>query len=319
MTSLDATVSQDELGNDIDIDGHMAHDDDSHHMDVYDSEMSKDTHQLGVSNGVSTDARRMHVCNVCHNMYDNEAKHDEACKDNWSRCIVMRGTLLTHDVRILFDSGAESNIISESCVKRYDIPTHESKDACNGVMADGTVKPLLHMVLNAPLQIQSYSGMINAYVMPIAAYDVILGMPFHERYNATTYYYKREVHVHSDNGQHVLKQHRTDMGTMHNDILISATQLKRMMKPSRQRDARGKKGKATPPPEMYMVTAIGVSDDGFRANANNQLSSYDDKRQQYVSTGTLHVSHVISHVNSITIKYYYYRAHYHRYYYGSED
>jgi hypothetical protein len=112
MTSLDATVSQDELGNDIDIDGHMAHDDGSHHMDVYDSEMSKDTHQLGVSNGVSTDARRMHICSVCHNMYDNETKHDEACKDNWSRCIVMRGTLLTHDVRILFDSGAESNIIS---------------------------------------------------------------------------------------------------------------------------------------------------------------------------------------------------------------
>ena len=33
----------------------MAHDGGSHHMDVHDSGMSNDTHQLGVSNGASTD------------------------------------------------------------------------------------------------------------------------------------------------------------------------------------------------------------------------------------------------------------------------
>jgi hypothetical protein len=87
MTSVVATASQHELGNDIDIDEHMAQCDDSHHRDVHGSEMSKDTHQLGVLNGVTTDARRMHICNVCYNMYDDETKHDEACKDNWSRCI----------------------------------------------------------------------------------------------------------------------------------------------------------------------------------------------------------------------------------------
>ena len=41
MTSIDGTASQDELGNDIDIDGNMAHDDGSHHIDVHDAEMSK--------------------------------------------------------------------------------------------------------------------------------------------------------------------------------------------------------------------------------------------------------------------------------------
>ena len=54
MTSIDGTASQDELGNDINIDGNMAHDDGSHHIDVHDAEMSNDTHQLGVSNGVTT-------------------------------------------------------------------------------------------------------------------------------------------------------------------------------------------------------------------------------------------------------------------------
>jgi hypothetical protein len=134
-------------------DEQMAHIGDVHRADVTDSNMNKDTHQMGDVSDIVSDAQMVHICSTCHSMYDSGSKHDMSCKNNWSPCIVMSGTLLTHDVRILFDPGAESNIISEAYVKRYAIPTHESKDACNGVMADGTVKPLLRMVMNLPIEI----------------------------------------------------------------------------------------------------------------------------------------------------------------------
>ena len=88
----------------------------------------------------------------------------------------MSGMITNNDAHILFDPGAESNIISDAYVKRYDIPVHENKNACNGVMADGTVKQLLHIVMNISSEIQSYKGTADAYVMPIATYDMILGV-----------------------------------------------------------------------------------------------------------------------------------------------
>jgi len=115
-----------------------------------------------------------------------------------------------------------SSDTSTKYVKKYNIPVHENKGACNSVMADGTVKQLLHIVMKIPLVIQSYRGTVDRYVMPIATYDMILGVPFHERHDPITYHYKREVHLHCDNKLHILKQPRGAMSTMRNDILISA-------------------------------------------------------------------------------------------------
>ena len=64
------------------------------------------------------------------------------------------------------------------------------------------------MVMNLPIKIQSYKGTFNGYVMPIATYDVILGVPLHEQHDAVTHHYKREVHIHHDNKQHILKHAR---------------------------------------------------------------------------------------------------------------
>ena len=48
-------------------------------------------------------------------------------------------------------------------------------------------------------------GTVDAYVMPIATYDMVLGVPFHEQHDAITHHYKREVHIYHDNKQHSLK------------------------------------------------------------------------------------------------------------------
>ena len=102
-------------------------------------------------------------------------------------------------------------------------------------------------------------GTVDAYVMPIATYDMVLGVPFHEQHDAITYHYKREVHIHHDNKQHILKQHRGAMSTTSNDILISATQLVRMMRPRKQRDAHGSMT-PVPTPQIYIMTMIGIND-----------------------------------------------------------
>ena len=106
--------------NDNATDEQMAHIGDVHRRDVTDSNMDDDTHHMGDVNDIVSDAKMVHICSTCHSMYDSASKHDMSCKNNWSPCIVMSGTLLTHEVHILFDPGAESNIISESYVLMGD-------------------------------------------------------------------------------------------------------------------------------------------------------------------------------------------------------
>ena len=82
-------------------------------------------------------------------------------------------------------------------------------------MADGTAKHINKITKNITIQIQQYNDTIDMHVLPIAQYDAILGVPWHESVNATTHHRQRMIIINSnynDNSLNkiMLKQQRSD-------------------------------------------------------------------------------------------------------------
>jgi len=96
---------------------------------------------------------------------------------------MVRGKLLGHDARILIDSGAQSNFISEAYVKQHHLRTKPTQETFVIRQADGnklaTCSKEVHVALTGP---GGQRMLCHFKVVPIKT-EAILGKPWLARYN----------------------------------------------------------------------------------------------------------------------------------------
>jgi hypothetical protein len=208
---------------------------------------------------------------------------------SWSKSIAMCGTINNIPALILFDSGAEGIFINELFISKHNINTQYHDNTRVGIMADGTAKHINKITKNVKIQIQQYNDTIDMHVLPIAQYDAILGVPWHEAVNAVTHHQQRMVIINSlDNNNNVnkiiLKQQRRDKriernmnnNISYNDsILVSAVQLKRWMRPKSQYN-NGSKIKESPA-MIYLIHINAINEE------NNNNVTNNEYQQKYIS------------------------------------
>jgi hypothetical protein len=238
--------------------------------------------------------------NICNNMhkYKNDNINININNNNnnndinshksksWSKSIAMYGTINNIPSFILFDSGAEGIFINESFINKHNIYTECDDDSRVGVMADGTTKHLNKIAKNINISVQEYYDNIDMHVLPIARYDAILGVPWHEALNAITHHRDRIIIInlfYNNNSVNkiILKQMKRDKkihsninnNTYYNDsILVSAVQMKRWM---RIRSSYNNGVKFKQPPAMIYIIYIDTLND-----ENNNIN-YDDINNKY--------------------------------------
>jgi hypothetical protein len=166
--------------------------------------------------------------------------------------------------------------------------TEQSDSNRIGVMADGTTRDISQTIRNANIHIQSYNDNLDMHVLPIAQYDAILGVPWHESVDAITHHQQRTIVIHSlHQGGNIppltLKQLKRDKRmqrnmvniTFYNDsILVSAVQLKRWM---RQKSGYNNGRKVKEAPATIYIIHINTIDGTSRTKVN------DEYQEKYVS------------------------------------
>ena len=99
------------------------------------------------------------------------------------RLIKFTGTLNGRPCAFMLDSGATGNFVSVSFVKKHSFPTSPLPRQDVVTLADGSTQTTGSMVPAAAVQIGSYADRVDFVSLPLAGYDVILGMPWLYHYN----------------------------------------------------------------------------------------------------------------------------------------
>jgi hypothetical protein len=94
---------------------------------------------------------------------------------------------------ILIDSGASNNYISESFVRKHKLYTEPLAEQAEAILANGTSLSVIRMVPSIPIRIQDYNDEINANVLALDKYDMILSMIWLDAYGPTVDYRSKSV------------------------------------------------------------------------------------------------------------------------------
>lgn len=133
--------------------------------------------------------------------------------------IKLEGQLNGQHALVLIDCGSSSNFVSESFVRRHQLSTQPSQQQQTVDLADGSRRCSSCQVKDASVCIDSYRDSLDLWVLPLAGYDVILGMPWLEQYNPAIDW-KRRVIVFECNGV----QHRLAPPSSSRIAAVSAAQ-----------------------------------------------------------------------------------------------
>ncbi len=120
------------------------------------------------------------------------------------KLIKLQGHLVGQPVTVLIDSGSSGNFVSAAFVERHQQQLPRALDpAVTEVitLADGTRQSTRGILPALPLSIATYRHRVDLASLPLAGYDVILGMPWLEEHNPTIHWQKKRVDFHF-NGQH---------------------------------------------------------------------------------------------------------------------
>lgn len=79
-------------------------------------------------------------------------------------------------VRVLIDSGATENFVSTQLTKKCHINLLRTSKVVT--FADGKRKVNVGVAHNVPLTVGQYDDKLSCFVLPIAGYDIVLGMPW---------------------------------------------------------------------------------------------------------------------------------------------
>ena len=84
---------------------------------------------------------------------------------------------------VMLDSGATSNFIAESFITRNHIPSTILTPKRTILLADGSTHSVNRQTSSLPLSFPGFTGPVNAHVLPLHDYDMILGMPWLVQHN----------------------------------------------------------------------------------------------------------------------------------------
>ena len=100
-----------------------------------------------------------------------------------SSLIKLEGSVSGHRAVILIDSGATGNFVSASFVSKHRLPSVPLAKQDFVTLADGSQQAAGSTVPSVPVSVNSYSDHIDLVSLPLAGYDIILGMPWLRAYN----------------------------------------------------------------------------------------------------------------------------------------
>jgi hypothetical protein len=83
----------------------------------------------------------------------------------------------------MVDSGATSNFVSQSFVNRNHVSTTPLPFNRTILLADGSTHTVDRQVTSLPLSFSGFAGPVNANILPLHHYDLILGMPWLFQHN----------------------------------------------------------------------------------------------------------------------------------------
>ena len=94
-----------------------------------------------------------------------------------SSLLTFQATIAGKAATVLIDSGASSCFINSSFVQQHSLPLTKLTNANTSVtLATGVKVVASHRVSEVEIRIQSYQDKMELIVLPLGAYDVILGM-----------------------------------------------------------------------------------------------------------------------------------------------
>lgn len=121
--------------------------------------------------------------------------------------IILAGTIENISVKALLDSGASHNFISESFAQTNPQICNLIEPATSSAIhaVDGAKLKTVGRIASAKLNLGSLKETINAYVIPIEKYDIIVGKPWLTKHNPIIDWRSHRVEITHLNQHHVLK------------------------------------------------------------------------------------------------------------------
>jgi hypothetical protein len=109
------------------------------------------------------------------------------------KLITFDGLVDMYPARILIDCGATTSYISQSFIEKHKVYTEPINTPINAVIANGDTVSITHTAPDVQLHIQDYIDELNVNAIPLTQYDIILGMSWLEKYDATVAHTSRTV------------------------------------------------------------------------------------------------------------------------------
>jgi hypothetical protein len=114
--------------------------------------------------------------------------------DSQSSALTHEGKLGDHPVKILIDSGATSNFVSQQWVERHQVKLLQVASGGPQVeLADGRIHHCSSVLKRQTCLIGEHTSKVNAYVFPLKTFDLILGMPWLQSEQPSIDWKKREI------------------------------------------------------------------------------------------------------------------------------
>jgi Retroviral aspartyl protease len=107
--------------------------------------------------------------------------------------ITFTGMVDDHPAYVLIDSGATTNYISESFVNKHKVYTEPLAKPTQAVIADGRPLNVIRTAPHLPIHIQEYADEIDANVLALDRYDLVLSMAWLDAYCPSVDYRAKTV------------------------------------------------------------------------------------------------------------------------------
>jgi hypothetical protein len=134
----------------------------------------------------------------------NEINNMQTHRPN-KKLITFMGLVSDQPAYVLIDSGATNNYISESFVKKHGLYTEPSAEVAQAVLADGTTLSVTRMSPSIPIHIQEYVDVIDANVLALDKYDLVLSIAWLDAYAPSVDYRSKTVSFKHDGKAITLK------------------------------------------------------------------------------------------------------------------
>jgi hypothetical protein len=131
------------------------------------------------------------------------------CPMIYSKCTVHIDLKINGmSVRCFLDTGAQTNVISENAIRKFDLETFIDRTAKGTVLGVGTSN-INGIIPYVELQFNDFINLpVNFYVMEkMLEHDILLGLPFMTFYQVKLYFELRQASIAGNKFDLIIKEH----------------------------------------------------------------------------------------------------------------